>query len=292
MRLFTVFSTFTFALGASAAAITNSTARRTCGAVVNDDVMLLAESDFSSKLQLDDDPEFKNSGTSKPVTLNVHWNVIAADKTLKNGYVPKSQIVKNIEATNKHYAKSGIRLKLVSVDYTINPDWFNNMFFNTTEESEAKTKLRKGGPADVNVYTAGFRSETANGTLGYATFPFSYAEDPKNDGIVILFSTLPGGSTPKLNQGKTFTHELGHWLGLYHTFQGGCKGPGDQVNDTPPEAEAAYGCDYGRDTCPGGGKDSIHNFMNYSDDACLTEFTPGQFKRLKQQIKLYRGVKF
>ncbi|KAH7339930.1 metalloprotease [Rhizoctonia solani] len=254
--------------------------------------MLLAESDFSSKLQLDDDPEFKNSGTSKPVTLKVHWNVIAADKTLKNGYVPKSQIVKNIAATNKHYAKSGIRLKLVSVDYTINPAWFNNMFFNTTEEYEAKTKLRKGGPADVNVYTAGFRSETANGTLGYATFPFSYAESPKNDGIVILFSTLPGGSTPKLNQGKTFTHELGHWLGLYHTFQGGCKGPGDQVNDTPPEAEASYGCDYGRDTCPGGGQDSIHNFMNYSDDACLTEFTPGQFKRLKQQIKLYRGVKF
>ncbi|CAE7209377.1 unnamed protein product [Rhizoctonia solani] len=271
MRLFNVFSTIAFALGASAAAITDSTPRRTCATVLQDDTLLLAESDFSSKLQLDEDPEFKTSGASKPVTLKVYWNVIAADKTLENGYVPKSQVVKSIAATNKHYAKAGIQFKLESVKYTINPDWFNNMFFNTTEENEAKAKLRKGGPADVNVYTAGFRSETANGTLGYATFPFMYPAEPKNDGIVILFSTLPGGSTPKLNQGKTFTHELGHWLGLYHTFQGGCEGAGDNVNDTPPEAEAAYGCDYGRDTCPGGGKDSIHNYMNYSDDACLTE---------------------
>ncbi|CAE6350782.1 unnamed protein product [Rhizoctonia solani] len=275
MRLFTLFSTFALALSASAAASGNFT-----------------ESDFSSKIQLDDDLEFKSSGASKPVTLKVYWNVIAADKTLKNGYVPKSQVVKSIEATNKHYAKSGIRLKLVSTKYIINPDWFNNIYFNTTEANEAKTKLRKGGPADINVYTVGFRSEVSNGTLGYATFPYSYAGNPKDDGIVILYSTLPGGTTPNLNQGKTFTHELGHWLGLYHTFQGGCESPGDRVEDTPPEAEAAYGCMYGRDTCPGGGKDAIHNFMNYSDDACLTEFTLGQFKRIKQQIKQYRGVKF
>ncbi|CAE6413386.1 unnamed protein product [Rhizoctonia solani] len=271
MRLSNVFSTIAFALGVSAAAITNSTgstARRTCATELQDDALRLAESDFSSRLQLDEDTEFKNSGTSKPVTLNVHWNVrrlvyettgMSLPQTrvsLENGYVPRSQIVKNIEVTNKHYAKSGIRLKLVSVKYTINADWFNNMYSNTTEENEAKAKLRKGGPADVNVYTTGFRSEAANGTAGYAMFPFMYEAAPKNDGIVILFSTLPGGSSPKLNQGKTFTHELGHWLGLYHTFQGGCEGAGDQVNDTPPEAEASYRCEYGRDTCPGGGEDS------------------------------------
>ncbi|KAG8730746.1 hypothetical protein FRC11_005896 [Ceratobasidium sp. 423] len=291
MHLFNVFSTVALALGVSAAAVSDSTSRRTCGSALNHDDILLAESDFSSKLELDAEPESKNSGSPKPVTLNVHWHVIAGDKTLKNGYVPKSQVVKNVEATNKHYAKSGIQLKLVSVDYTINKDWFNNMFLNTTENHDAKAKLRKGGSADVNVYTSGFRSETANGTLGYATFPYSYVGNPKDDGIVILFTTLPGGMAAKLNQGKTFTHELGHWLGLYHTFEGGCEGPGDRVNDTPPEAEPAYGCEYGRDTCPGGGKDAIHNYMNYSDDACLTEFTPGQFKRIKQQIKHYRGVK-
>ena len=114
---------------------------------------------------------------------------------------------------------------------------------------------------------------------------------------------------------QTLTHEAGHWVGLYHTFEdwkggrgSGCVAPGDYVNDTPPEAFAAFEC-VERDTCPGGGPDPIRkplsfvenihripltmfsdNFMDYTPDACMNNFTPGQGNRLGTQLATYRSL--
>uniref|UniRef100_A0A8H7YBS7 Peptidase M43 pregnancy-associated plasma-A domain-containing protein n=1 Tax=Psilocybe cubensis TaxID=181762 RepID=A0A8H7YBS7_PSICU len=130
----------------------------------------------------------------------------------------------------------------------------NEIYLETVAmQTEMKQKLRKGGPETLNVYTVGFHNTQAEGLLGYATFPTDYKSLPKDDGVVIQYGTLPGGNLAPFNKGKTLTHEVGHWVGLYHTFEGGsCSSSGDEVSDTPAQLKPTSGCPIANpDTCPG-----------------------------------------
>ncbi|KAF4601924.1 hypothetical protein EYR40_005125 [Pleurotus pulmonarius] len=282
---------FVFGAAAALAGPLDLTYPRICGSHPSNTKLVAAERKFEAQMVAPGASPMGGEPTSPK--LNVYWHVVSKDDTLEGGNVPESQITEQLEVLNKAYVSTGISWNLVNVSRTINEEWFNEASPYSPLQADMKSALRVGGPADFNVYTVGFKTGQAEGLLGYATFPSDVEAELSDDGVVFLFSSVPGGATENFNLGHTLTHEAGHWVGLYHTFQGGCAEPGDRVADTVPEASPASGCPVGRNTCKQAeGVDPIHNFMDYSFDSCLNEFTPGQVERLQAQMRTFRGVQF
>jgi hypothetical protein len=225
------------------------------------------------------------NGSSDPnfsATVNVYVHVIRSSSGA--GAPTTTQMNNQIAVLNAAYQDDGFTFNVVGTTVSDNDAWYT-AGYGSTAESQMKNALRQGDASDLNIYY----NNMGGGLLGWATFPSSYASSPTMDGVVILSASLPGGSAAPYNQGDTGTHEVGHWLGLYHTFQGGCSGGGDLVDDTPAERSAAYGCPAGRDTCPrSAGADPIYNFMDYTDDSCMVEFTSNQGWRMQQMWNTYR----
>lgn len=129
-------------------------------------------------------------------------------------------------------------------------------------------------------------------TLGYAYLPNVVNWGPEIDGIVIR-SDRVGTIGTSNGTGRTLTHEVGHYLGLSHTFDGGCSGSGDGVSDTPKAAEANFGCDFTTNSCTNENPDRpdmIENYMDYSNDNCQVTFTNGQKNVITNTFSQYRST--
>jgi hypothetical protein len=227
--------------------------------------------------------KYDASFTSAIVPVYVHV-IRRSDGTGVN--VTDTQITNQIAVLNDAYAGTGFSFNHVATTRTNNSTWYSCT--GGSCESAMKNALRQGSADDLNMYF----NNMGGGLLGWATFPSSYSSSPKMDGVVVLSSSVPGGSAAPYNFGDTATHEVGHWLGLYHTFQGGCNGNGDYVSDTPQEKSPAYGCPTGRNSCANKpGNDPITNFMDYTDDACMFLFSNGQGTRMGTMWDTYRAGK-
>ena len=198
------------------------------------------------------------------------------------GDVSDTQIDDQLNVLNDSYASTNIQFSLHSIERVNNTAWSQ---LNTAADEIAMKSALAVDPAHVlNIYTGNI----ASGLLGWSYFPSSFPENSYIHGVVALYASLPGGSAYPYDEGDTITHEAGHYLGLYHTFEGGCTPPGDYIADTPYEASPAYGCPTGRNTCPAAGLDPIENFMDYTEDACMNHFTADQSVSIENMVELYK----
>ncbi|MBP1465353.1 hypothetical protein EYB53_006515 [Candidatus Chloroploca sp. M-50] len=217
--------------------------------------------------------------------------IYASDGT---GNISDQRIQDQVRVLNEDYqalpgtagaqgANTRIHFQLAGITRTMNDAWFQD-----EDELAYKQALGWDQSRYLNVYV-----NTASGYLGYSYLP--QQQVPKvYDGVVMLYQVVGGRALPDAapyDQGRTMVHEVGHYLGLLHTFEGGdCFDgyeAGDLLADTPSENEEHYGCTPSM-TC--GTPDDIHNFMNYTDDTCMWRFTLEQANRAVCSLVNYRST--
>ena len=234
----------------------------------------------------------KSRGHGKTfVEIPTWFHIIKGGDGFANGDLTEQMIRAQMKVLNDSFngmsggAQTGFGFKLAGVTRTTNPTWFSQFAFNFGIEMEAKAALKVGGPETLNIYFI-----DGGPWLGWAYFPSIVGSSYEVlDGVVLDWRSVPGGTFAIYSEGDTAPHEVGHWLALYHTFDGKCGSKGDYVADTPAEFSPAARCPVGRDTCNSPGVDPITNFMDYTQDSCMYEFTNGQSVRMNAAWDAFRG---
>lgn len=210
-----------------------------------------------------------------------------------NGNIADARIHEQIQILNQDFgalSNGNIQFHLATEDPSGNPSngitrHRNNNWYN--DAGNYASSIGWDTNRYLNIYT-----NTASGNLGYAYVPNGGGVVGSSfDGVRILWNAFGYTNYAPYDLGRTTTHEVGHYLGLQHTFEGGCHSggcytAGDLICDTNKEASPNYsGCS--RVTCSS--SDPVQNFMDYSGDACMDHFTPEQINRSRCTLANWRS---
>jgi hypothetical protein len=188
-------------------------AQRDCGTFSN------PLQNAASRLMLTDPTLQRFTTPFKNAIIEVRFHSILNSKG--EGKISQNTLWKQIQIMNKAFKGANIQFELFDFDETVSDRWFGLDFSSYELHIEMKTALRKGGYDHLNIYS------TKLSNLGYSTFPIDVGTDTLFDGVVVDWTTLPGGSHTDYNLGANIVHETGHWVGLHHIFKGlACSGDG------------------------------------------------------------------
>ncbi len=261
---------------------------------------ILANMELETERELQRDPDYLSSETVTviPAVVHVIWNNSAqniSDAMIESQIEVLNEDFRRMEGTNGWNTDpvgddTKYEWRLATVDPNGNPT--NGITRTQTSVSSFpygnSMKYTSSGGHDawpsqnyLNIWVCNLSS----GLLGFATFP---GGNPALDGVVILYSAF-GRNSPfyPYHMGRTTTHEIGHWIWLYHTFQNGCSPPGDYCDDTPYISGSTFGCPIGSSSCST--PNMVENYMDYSDDLCMNIFTIDQDDRFDVAINTWRS---
>ncbi|KAJ3484897.1 hypothetical protein NLG97_g6944 [Lecanicillium saksenae] len=190
-----------------------------------------------------------NQRLASNIIVPTYYHVVHTSNDEKGGYLTEADLKANLADLNQDYVNMGFQFEFKGVDYNTSSTWAAG-----DEMASMRSTLRKGDYRSLNLFFIPVMKDN-----GLCTLPTANEDWKRSDGCVVR--------TDVRTNGQTTTHEVGHWLGLLHTFQAPndtitCDATNDMVDDTPALINK-WSCNANDDTCPGlPGKDPVNNYMS------------------------------